>query len=44
MKKFKLLSMFAIALLAAGTLFASCSIDEDGQEPNTITTTKALTK
>ena len=35
MKKFKLLSMFAIALLAAGTLFASCSSDDDGQEPNT---------
>ena len=37
MKKFKLLSMFAIALLAVGTLFASCSSDDDGQEPNTIT-------
>ena len=40
MKKFKLLSMFAIALLAAGTLFASCSSDDDGQEPNTITNNK----
>ena len=44
MKKFKLLSMFAIALLAAGTLFASCSSDEDGQEPNTITNNKGTYK
>ena len=44
MKKFKLLSMFAIALLAAGTLFASCSSDDDGQEPNTITNNKGTYK
>ena len=44
MKKFKLLSMFAIALLAVGTLFASCSSDDDGQEPNTITNNKGTYK
>ena len=44
MKKFKPLSMFAIALLAAGTLFASCSSDDDGQEPNTITNNKGTYK
>ena len=44
MKKFKLLSMFAIALLAVGTLFASCSSDDDDQEPNTITNNKGTYK
>ena len=45
MKKIKLLSMFAIALLAVGTLFASCSSDDDdGQEPNTITNNKGTYK
>ncbi len=44
MKIFKLLSMFAIALLAVGTLFASCSSDDDGQEPNTITNNKGTYK
>ena len=44
MKKFKLLSIFAIALLAVGTLFASCSSDDDGQEPNTITNNKGTYK
>ena len=44
MKKFKLLSMFAIALLAVGTLFATCSNDDDGQEPNTITNNKGTYK
>ena len=44
MKKFKLLSMFAIALLAVVTLFASCSSDDDGQEPNTITNNKGTYK
>ena len=44
MKKFKLLLMFAIALLAVGTLFASCSSDDDGQEPNTITNNKGTYK
>ena len=44
MKKFKPLSMFAIALLAAGTLFVSCSSDDDGQEPNTITNNKGTYK
>jgi len=36
--------MFAIALLAVGTLFASCSSDDDGQEPNTITNNKGTYK
>ncbi|WP_281643517.1 hypothetical protein [Hoylesella loescheii] len=44
MKKFKLLSMFAIALLVVVTLFASCSSDDDGQEPNTITNNKGTYK
>ena len=44
MKKFKLLSIFAIALLAVGTLFASCSSDDDDQEPNTITNNKGTYK
>ena len=44
MKKFKLLSIFAIDLLAVGTLFASCSSDDDGQEPNTITNNKGTYK
>ena len=44
MKKFKLLSMFAIALLAVVTLLASCSSDDDGQEPNTITNNKGTYK
>ena len=44
MKNFKLLSMFAIALLAVGTLFASCSSDDDDQEPNTITNNKGTYK
>ena len=36
--------MFAIALLAVVTLFASCSSDDDGQEPNTITNNKGTYK
>lgn len=44
MKRFRLLSVFAVAIVAIGTLLASCSSDDDKQEPNTITNNKGTYK
>ena len=44
MKRFRILSVFAVAIVAIGTLLASCSSDDDKQEPNTITNNKGTYK
>ena len=44
MKRFRILSVFAVAIIAFGTLLVSCSSDDDKQEPNTITNNKGTYK
>ena len=44
MKRFRLLSVFAVAIVAIGSLLVSCSSDDDKQEPNTITNNKGTYK
>jgi hypothetical protein len=44
MKRFRILSVFAVAIVAFGTLLVSCGSDDDKQEPNTITNNKGTYK
>ena len=44
MKRFRFLSVFAVAIVAIGTLLVSCSSDDAKQEPNTITNNKGTYK
>lgn len=44
MKRFRILFVFALAIVAFGTLLVSCGSDDDKQEPNTITNNKGTYK